>query len=67
MSAGLPDPERLRTWLLGNLAGYGTTLTEQVHAGIRDGAHDAPTFGESVAWILLGPARLHVPPWAELA
>ena len=59
MSVGLPDPERLRTWLLGNLAGYWTTLTERVHAGVQDRACDAPTFGESVAWIVLGPARLH--------
>lgn len=59
MSAGLPDPERLRTWLLENLAGYWTALTEQVHAGIQDRTGDAPTFGESVAWIVLGPARLH--------
>lgn len=59
VSAGLPDPERLRTWLLGNLAGYWTTLTEQVDAGIQDRAGDAPTFGESVTWIVLGPGRLH--------
>lgn len=59
VAAGLPDPERLRTWLLGNLAGYWTTRTEQVHAGIQDRAGDAPTFGDSVAWIVLGPARVH--------
>ena len=56
---GRPDPDSLRSWLLGNLAGYWADLVDQVEGAVRDRPPDAPTFGETVSWVVLGPPRLH--------
>lgn len=59
-SLGLPDrPERLKRWLLTNLAEYWISLADRVERVLSARAADSPTVGDTVTWIVTGPARLH--------
>jgi hypothetical protein len=56
---GEPDVAALRSWLLGNLAGYWMTRVAQVEPFISGRDGEVPTYGETVSWFVLGPPRLH--------
>ncbi|GHJ47819.1 hypothetical protein Cs7R123_51610 [Catellatospora sp. TT07R-123] len=54
-----PDPDGLRRYNLDNLRDYWQPLAAQIRM-VTDGApDDAPAPAEQVAWMMLGPPRLH--------
>jgi hypothetical protein len=54
-----PDPEFLRAWNRENLASYWARSAAQVRTLLADRAPDSPLAADRMAWLLLGPGRLH--------
>ncbi|MFJ4689623.1 aminoglycoside adenylyltransferase domain-containing protein [Streptomyces sp. NPDC088789] len=53
------DPEAVRRYNLENLRSFWQPLAEDVRTHVRELAEDAPADPEMMAWMMLGPARLH--------
>lgn len=54
-----PEPEALRSWLLGNLRGYWSDTAAHAERVGTERPAAAPVDGYPVAWMVLGAPRLH--------